>query len=323
MFLSILAIRLERIMSDFNKPTIVADKLTRKFGDFIAVDQVSFEIYPGEIFGFLGANGSGKSTTIKMLTGLLLPTSGTGQVAGFDITKNPAAVRTKIGYMSQKFSLYANLTVMENLCFYCDIYEIDNRIKKERVNNTIDRLDLRSYLNQLSSALPAGVKQRLALGVSYLHQPEILFLDEPTAGVDPSQRRIFWDWIYDLAKSGVAIFVTTHYMDEVEHCTRVGVITDGRLIAIGSTLELKRKSAGGFPAKLKVDKSIVKKDHIGLIDKFNMKETSDGYSTVLTSESDMNQLRKLLNNSGLDFKLNFELPSMETVVTGLMERGHA
>jgi ABC-2 type transport system ATP-binding protein len=311
------------MISDFKKPSIVADKLTRKFGDFIAVDQVSFEIYPGEIFGFLGANGSGKSTTIKMLTGLLLPSSGTGQVAGFDITKNPASIRTRIGYMSQKFSLYANLTVMENLCFYCDIYEIDNGIKKERVNSTIDRLDLRSYLNQLSSALPAGVKQRLALGVSYLHQPEILFLDEPTAGVDPSQRRIFWDWIYDLAKSGVAIFVTTHYMDEVEHCTRVGVITDGRLIAIGSTLDLKSKSAGGFPLKLKIDKSDVVKNHGELVKRFSLKETSDGYNTILNSEDEINRFRTILTGTGMDFKLNFDLPSMETVVTGLMERGYS
>lgn len=311
------------MISDFKIPSIVADKLTRKFGDFVAVNEISFEIYPGEIFGFLGANGSGKSTTIKMLTGLLLPSSGTGQVAGYDIAKNSAAIRTRIGYMSQKFSLYANLTVMENLCFYCDIYEIDNRLKKERVNDTIERLDLRDYLNQLSSALPAGVKQRLALGVSYLHQPEILFLDEPTAGVDPSQRRIFWDWIYDLAKSGVAIFVTTHYMDEVEHCTRVGVITEGRLIAIGSTLELKGKSAGGFPTKLKIDKNVIRKNHSDLIDRFKLKETSDGYTTVLDSEDEMSQIRKSLTDSGLDFKLNFELPSMETVVTGLMERRHA
>jgi len=237
---------------EFNnhKKPIIVENLTRCFGDFVAVDKVTFDVGRGEIFGFLGPNGSGKSTTIKMLTGLLMPSSGKAFVAGVDVSKDPEGVRHRIGYMSQRFSLYPTLTVLENIRFYADIYEVPLREVNKRINETIERLALGAYANQLSRDLPAGIKQRLALGVSYIHMPEILFLDEPTAGVDPSQRRIFWDWIYNLASSGVAIFVTTHYMDEVEHCERIGLISDGKLIAIGTTKSLKIRVAGGIGREL-------------------------------------------------------------------------
>ncbi len=310
--------------SDNRAPAILARNLTRKFGDFTAVDNVSFDVAQGEIFGFLGPNGSGKSTTIKMLTGLMMPSSGEGVVAGIDVSQNPDGVRRHIGYMSQKFSLYQNLTVIENLRFYSDVYEIPINEMNTRISETISRLDLDEYENKLARDLPAGVRQRLALGVSYIHKPGILFLDEPTAGVDPSQRRVFWDWIYGLSASGVAIFVTTHYMDEVEHCERIGLINDGAIIALGSTRNLKIKTAGGLPVVVEYTgtaNGTILPD--GIISRFNLKLVANKYETTLESEDKLRELKSILKDKGLAFKLTLDLPSMEDVFTSIMKSGDA
>lgn len=310
--------------SEIRTPAIIARNLTRKFGDFTAVDNVSFEVAHGEIFGFLGPNGSGKSTTIKMLTGLMMPSSGEGVVAGIDVSQNPDGVRRHIGYMSQKFSLYQNLTVKENLRFYSDVYEIPIDEMNVRISETINRLDLAEYKNKLARDLPAGVRQRLALGVSYIHKPDILFLDEPTAGVDPSQRRVFWDWIYDLSASGVAVFVTTHYMDEVEHCERIGLINDGVIIALGSTRDLKIETAGGLPVAVEsTDTANEIKLPDDIISRFNLKPVSNKYETTLESEDKLRELKSILKDRGLAFKLTLDLPCMEDVFTSIMRSGDA
>jgi len=310
--------------SDNRTPAIIARNLTRKFGDFTAVDNVSFEVAQGEIFGFLGSNGSGKSTTIKMLTGLMMPSGGEGIVAGFDVSNNPEAVRGSIGYMSQKFSLYQNLTVMENLRFYSDVYEIPINEVNSGISGIIDRLALHEYKNKLARDLPAGVRQRLALGVSYIHKPNILFLDEPTAGVDPSQRRVFWDWIHDLSASGVTVFVTTHYMDEVEHCERIGLIDKGALIALGSIKDLKIETAGGLPVQIYASGKNQKLEiPNNIVAEFNLTLVQNKYKAILKSENKLNELKSKLEASGLPFKVALELPCMEDVFTLMMKSGDA
>ena len=219
--------------------TVLADGLTKKFGSFLAVDHVSFKVRKGEVFGFLGPNGAGKSTTIRMLCGLLMPTSGTASVGGFDIARSPEEVKERIGYMSQKFSLYEDLTVEQNLNFYGGIYGLDNHRLEKRKSWALEMAGLVGKEKVLTQTLSGGWKQRLALGCSILHEPPIVFLDEPTGGVDPVSRRNFWDLIYDLSHEGITVFVTTHYMDEAEHCNTIGLIYSGKLIAIGAPSELK------------------------------------------------------------------------------------
>jgi ABC-2 type transport system ATP-binding protein len=218
---------------------VVAKNLEKRFGGFTAVNRVSFEVQKGEIFGFLGPNGAGKSTTIRMLTGILAPTGGTGTVAGFDVRTEAEKIKANIGYMSQKFSLYEDLTVEENIDFYSGIYRIAPEKKKERKEWVIEMAGLKERRHSRTGILSGGWKQRLAFGCAILHEPPIIFLDEPTAGVDPVSRRQFWDLIYDLSGKGVTIFVTTHYMDEAEYCNRIGLIYRGELIAIGSPDTLK------------------------------------------------------------------------------------
>lgn len=227
--------------SEYNSSeyAVVVNGLTKKFGSFTAVDQISFKVKKGEVFGFLGPNGAGKSTTIRMLCGLLKPTLGNAHVGGYDIAENPDEVKSKIGYMSQRFSLYEDLSVEQNINFYGGIYGLDNELLKIRKGWAIEMAGLIGKEQILAQALSGGWRQRLALGCSILHEPPILFLDEPTGGVDPVSRRKFWDLIYDLSTRGVTIFVTTHYMDEAEHCNTVGLIYSGKLIAIGSPTELK------------------------------------------------------------------------------------
>ena len=224
--------------TDSTNAVIVKD-LERRFGDFIAVNGVSFEVSKGEIFGFLGPNGAGKSTTIRMLCGILAPTGGTGTVAGFNIRTEPEKIKSHIGYMSQKFSLYEDLTVEENIDFYSGIYRIPPEKKKERKEWVIEMAGLREHRNSRTGVLSGGWKQRLALGCAILHEPPVIFLDEPTSGVDPISRRQFWDLIYELSGKGVTVFVTTHYMDEAEYCDRIGLIYRGELIAIGTPDTLK------------------------------------------------------------------------------------
>ena len=220
---------------------VVVKDLSRSFGDFVAVDRVSLEVGKGEVFGFLGPNGAGKSTTIRMLTGILAPTSGGGTVAGFDIATEAEKIKANIGYMSQKFSLYEELTVQENIDFYSGIYSIPAAKKRERTEWVIRMAGLTEQRNRRTGVLPGGWKQRLALGCAILHEPPVVFLDEPTSGVDPVSRRQFWDLIYDMSGQGVTVFVTTHYMDEAEYCDRIGLIYRGKLIAMGSPEELKKE----------------------------------------------------------------------------------
>jgi ABC-2 type transport system ATP-binding protein len=220
--------------------TIEVCNLTKKFGSFVAVDDICFDVYKAEIFGFLGPNGAGKTTTIRMLCGILTPTSGIGTVAGLDIIRENEKIKSRIGYMSQKFSLYNDLTVEENMDFFGGIYNLDNTEKTKRKEWAIETAGLEQERKRMTSELPTGYKQRLALVCALLHRPSIVFLDEPTAGVDPISRRQFWDLIYKLkTEDQTTIFVTTHYMDEAEHCERIGLIQDGKLTTIGAPAELK------------------------------------------------------------------------------------
>jgi len=224
-----------------SEPIVEVQNLEKHFGAFKAVAGVSFAVRRGEIFGFLGPNGAGKSTTIRLLCGLLTPTKGTGTVAGFDIVRDTEKIRTRIGYMSQKFSLYDELTVEENIDFYSGIYRLPREKKAARKDWVLAMAGLREHRHARTAELSGGWKQRLALGCAVLHEPPILFLDEPTSGVDPNSRRAFWDLIYALSEQGVTVFVTTHYMEESEYCDRLGVIYRGELIALGTPRELKTR----------------------------------------------------------------------------------
>jgi len=221
--------------------SVVAEEISRHFGDFVAVDRISFKVRDGEIFGFLGANGAGKTTTIRMLCGLLLPSSGKARVAGYDIYTESDRIKADIGYMSQKFSLYEDLTVAQNLEFYGGIYGLRREELSRTIAEAIATTDLKQHLDKLTRDIPAGWKQRLALTCAILHAPRILFLDEPTGGVDPISRREFWGLIYALAEKGTTIFVTTHYMDEAEYCNRLSIMHDGHIVALGSPRELKER----------------------------------------------------------------------------------
>lgn len=227
--------------SDKKEISIKADLLTKRYGDFIAANALSFEVYKGEIFGFLGANGAGKTTAMRMLCGLSTPSSGSATIAGFDIYKQTEQIKKNIGYMSQKFSLYEDLTVLENIRFYGGIYGLPRNELKEKSAALIDRLGLQDEANKLVASLPLGWKQKLAFSVAVLHQPRIVFLDEPTGGVDPVTRRQFWDLIYQAADQGVTIFVTTHYMDEAEYCNRISIMVDGRIAALDTPHNLKQQ----------------------------------------------------------------------------------
>ncbi|HET8725637.1 MAG TPA: ABC transporter ATP-binding protein [Anaeromyxobacteraceae bacterium] len=220
--------------------SIRAQGLGRKFGDFVAVDDVSFEVEKGEIFGYLGANGAGKSTTIRMLIALLAPTSGRAEVGGHDVAREPEAVKSAIGYMSQKFSLYLDLPVRENLRFFGGAYGLWGGELRRRADEVLELTGLAGRGDEITGSLPGGLRQRLALGSAILHRPSIVFLDEPTAGVDPEARRSFWRLIRELARGGTTVFVTTHYLDEAEYCRRIGLMVDGRLVALDTPAELKR-----------------------------------------------------------------------------------
>jgi ABC-2 type transport system ATP-binding protein len=219
---------------------ITTDHLTKRFGDFIAVDGISFEVNKGEIFGFLGANGAGKTTAMRMLCGLSKPTSGRALVAGFDVCRQTEKIKRSIGYMSQKFSLYEDLTVRENIKLYAGIYGKSDSFIKEKTERLLKQLHLEKEGNKLVRSLPLGWKQKLAFSVAIFHEPQIVFLDEPTGGVDPVARREFWNMIYEAAAGGITVFVTTHYMDEAEYCTRVSIMVDGRIEALDTPSALKK-----------------------------------------------------------------------------------
>lgn len=225
-----------------NGTVIQVKDLTRRFGDFTAVDHVSFEVQAGEVVGYLGPNGSGKTTTIRMLLGLLRPTEGEAHVLGFDVVRQAEAIRERVGYMSQKFALYHELTVAENLAFYAGVYGVRD---PKRLIEVLDLVGLKGQERRRAGELSVGWRQRLALATAIVHRPQLLFLDEPTSGVDPLARRAFWDLIYAMAETGVTVFVTTHYMDEAEYCSRVGIISDGRLLAIDTPSALKERALPG------------------------------------------------------------------------------
>jgi ABC-2 type transport system ATP-binding protein len=227
------------IVSDSN--AVQVKDLEKRFGRFVAVDRISFSVERGEIFGFLGPNGAGKSTTIRMLCGIITPTSGSGHVAGYDLFKGAERIKQSIGYMSQKFSLYEDMTPFENVRFYLGIYNVPSDQWKERIEWVLEMTRLQDVRDRLTRELPPGWRQRLALGCALLHRPKILFLDEPTSGVDPITRRHFWEFIALLAQQGVTVFVTTHYMDEARNCQRIVMINEGKIVASGSPSEITRK----------------------------------------------------------------------------------
>lgn len=220
--------------------SIRAEKLTKRFGDFTAVNEISLEVKKGEIFGFLGANGAGKTTAMRMLCGLSIPTAGQATVAGFDVYTGTEEIKKRIGYMSQKFSLYEDLTVEENIAFFGGIYGLPAAQLKAKGQELIDKLGLRQEAKRLVGSLPLGWKQKLSFSVAILHHPEIVFLDEPTGGVDPVTRRQFWDLIYDAAEDGITVFVTTHYLDEAEYCNRMSIMVDGSIAALDTPAQLKK-----------------------------------------------------------------------------------
>lgn len=223
-----------------NEPIIQVEDLVKKFGAFTAVNSITFSVKRGEIFGFLGANGAGKTTAIKMLNGLLKPTSGKATVAGFDVFKQAARIRENIGYMSQRFSLYEDLTVKENFRFYAGIYGLKRDVIAQKTDELLQKLNFLQTKNQLIGSLPLGWKQKLAFSLAIFHEPKVVFLDEPTSGVDPVTRRQFWEMIYEAAAQGITVFVTTHYMDEAEYCDRISIMVDGSIEAMDSPSALKR-----------------------------------------------------------------------------------
>ena len=220
---------------------IQTDKLTKRFGDFTAVNEITFQVNKGEIFGFLGANGAGKTTAMRMLIGLSKPTSGSAAVAGFDVYRQTESIKKSIGYMSQKFSLYEDLTVLENISFYGGIYGLSDQQIKTKSDELINQLGLHNEVKKLVGSLPLGWKQKLSFSVALLHNPKIVFLDEPTGGVDPVTRRQFWDLIYAASDNGITIFVTTHYMDEAEYCNRISIMVDGKIKALDSPQNLQKQ----------------------------------------------------------------------------------
>lgn len=224
------------------KNTVISvQNLVKKFGSFTANDNLNFEVYEGEIFGFLGANGAGKTTAIRILSGLSQPTSGKATVAGFDAGRQPEKIKKNIGYMCQKFSLYEDLTVRENIILYGGIYGMKLPVLKERIRQLLEKLRFEEYENRIISDLPLGLRQKLAFAIAVLHEPRIVFLDEPTGGVDPITRRQFWEMIYETAAMNITVFVTTHYMDEAEYCDRVSIMSEGRIVALDTPAELKRQ----------------------------------------------------------------------------------
>jgi len=303
-----------------NGNSVEAESLTKRFGNFVAVDNISFQAHRGEIFGFLGPNGAGKSTTIRVLCGLLRPTSGRVQVAGIDVAAKPEAVRQQIGYMSQKFSLYGDLKVGENLRFFAGLYTVPAKDVADRIAWALHMAGLEGRDQSPTQALPVGWKQKLALGCAVLHRPPILFLDEPTSGVDPVSRRQFWELIQQMAGDGVTVFVTTHYMDEAEYCNRLVLIDRGRIVTMGTPTELKTRSMKGQllliecePLGLALD---ALRDAPGVLDAAAF--GSSLHAVVANAEAAVPQIREVLAARGVTVKrLEPISPSLEDVFVAL------
>jgi ABC-2 type transport system ATP-binding protein len=299
-----------------NGPAIEVIELTKKFGNFTAVDNISFEVPRGEIFGFLGPNGAGKTTTIRMLLGLLTPTSGTARVIGYDVVKEGEPMRKQIGYMSQKFSLYNDLRVEENLNFYGGVYGVRGNKLKERKQYILEMAGLTGRERELTKNLSGGWKQRLALGVAIIHEPQVLFLDEPTAGVDPISRRAFWELIYDLADQGTTILVTTHYMDEAEHCQNLVFIQRGHLVANGSPEEVKVTQMHGEVIEVDCDDPGQAVPVLRNLDLFDEVALYGALIHVVSkdAEAHMPQIRKTLADHNIAVKtIDRIAPSLEDV----------
>ncbi len=279
------------------EPVIKVENLTRRFGDFVAVDHVNFDVKPGEIVGYLGPNGSGKTTTIRMLLGLLEPNEGKATVLGYDAFRQSEEVRARAGYMSQKFALYDDLTVWENLEFYGGVYGIHD---KSRIKATLELVGLTGHDSTLTRSMSAGWRQRLALAIALVHQPKLLFLDEPTSGVDPTARRAFWDLIYQLASEGVTILVSTHYMDEAEYCERVGIMRDGKLLALDTPGNLKAKVIPGDVWEVFAEPLLAGLDALPTIDGvLRVGLAGDHLRTITKRGMKKNDLQKALASRGV------------------------
>ena len=294
---------------------IVVENLTRRFGEFVAVDHINFEVKPGEVIGYLGPNGSGKTTTIRMLLGLLKPSDGKATVLGYDVFKQSEEIRARVGYMSQKFAIYDDLTTLENLTFYGGVYGIND---KARIQHTLELVGLKGHENTLTRDMSTGWRQRLSLGIALVHEPKLLFLDEPTSGVDPTARRAFWDLIYELAEGGVTILVTTHYMDEAEYCERVAVMRDGKLLAMDTPTNLKKSIITGdvweayvHPLERGMDilSSMPGVDRVGL---------AGDHLRVISSQVEKDAMQSLLSREGLSVeKIESGEPTLEDVFLAL------
>jgi ABC-2 type transport system ATP-binding protein len=300
---------------------VECDDLVKSFGTFVAVDHVSLTVDRGEIFGFLGPNGAGKSTTIRILCGLLAPTSGRALVAGYDVAREPETVRAHIGYMSQKFSLYDDLRVEENLDFFAGVYGVAAARREERKENSLRMAGLLDRRRDLTRLLPGGWKQRLALGCAILHEPPILFLDEPTSGVDPIARRAFWDLIYQLSTAGHTIFVTTHYMDEAEYCHRLALMDRGQVIALGAPRQLKDQMQSRLLMRLETSdpletmRALEAQPGIGEVAVFG-----SGLHVTVTDNSAAERMRQVLSAAGIEVRLLERIePSMEDVFVAMIE----
>ncbi|MDD5434530.1 MAG: ABC transporter ATP-binding protein [Nitrospira sp.] len=304
-----------------NNTTVKVENLIRRFGDFVAVDDISLEVKEGEIFGFLGPNGAGKSTTIKMLTGLLTPTSGKGFVGGYDIMKEPEEIKKNIGYMSQKFSLYDDLTVEENINFFSGIYGVSGLRKKNRMEWVLEMAGIKARRRSLTKTLPGGFKQRLALGCAILHEPPILFLDEPTSGVDPISRRNFWNLIYDMAQGGTTIFVTTHYMDEADYCNSLSLIYRGKVIARGTPDELRQEFMKQDVLEIEADRFIEAMDALSRKGIDTAIFGSLLHVTVSNAEQMIPEIKKTIEDSNIRItRINKIIPSLEDVFVSLILR---
>ena len=303
-----------------NEIAVFAKDLTRVFGSFVAVDHVTFEVRPGEIFGFLGPNGAGKTTTIKILCGLLTPSSGQGMVTGYDVSTESEEIKKHIGYMSQKFSLYEDLTVSENLDFFGGVYGLDEETKRKRGEWVLQMAGLQDKLDILTRSLPLGWKQRLALGCAILHEPPVLFLDEPTSGVDPLSRRNFWELINDLASQGVTIFVTTHYMEEAEYCNRLALMSAGKIVALGTPSDLKKNWMSESVIDLECDQpmrasELLKKEKI-----FSEAAIFGSSLHLVTGDPTGAEeiTRRIMSDNGIDvIRLEQVTPSLEDVFVTL------
>lgn len=301
--------------------SIRALDLTKRFGRFTAVDHVSFEIEHGEIWGFLGPNGAGKSTTIRMLTGILDPTSGVAEVLGYDVARHPDVVKASIGYMSQKFSLWSDLTVRENLEFYAGIYGLTPGIARERIDGWLARVGLAQVQSRMTGTLSTGYRQRVSLVCSILHAPRVLFLDEPTAGVDPVSRREFWDLMDQFAQEGTTIMVTTHYLDEVERCDRLAFIDEGRIVARGRPSEIRRMPIGGVLLELECSRPI---EALAVVEDLPMVMDAALFGATIharvADEGDGAEIRRALEGARHQVKaITAVLPSLEDVFVSLVE----